>query len=141
MTTVTPAPPKEATSSRAWNIVCWVLQVVAALWLIMAALGKFSGAEASVETFEAIGFGAWFRYAVAGLELAGVIGLFIPRLVGLAALALVALLVGATLIQLFVVGSGVLMPLPLLVICAAIAWGRRRRTARLVAALSGHVDR
>lgn len=141
MTTVTPAPPKDATSSRAWNIVLWVLRVVAALWLIMAALGKFSGAEATVETFEAIGFGAWFRYVVAGLELAGVIGLFIPRLVGLAALALVALLVGATLVQLLVVGSGVLMPLPLLVICVVIAWRRRRSTSTLVAAISGHVDR
>lgn len=118
--------------SRAGNIVLWVLQVVAALWFVMAAVGKFSGSPEIVATFGALGFGRWFMYVIGGLEVAGAVALFVPRLTGLAAVALTVLLVGAVVVQAFVVGSGVLMPLPLLVITAVIAWFRRDGVLRLV---------
>lgn len=135
-TTTTPSTSADRTAQRTTggrfrNVALWVLQVLAALWFLMAALGKVTGEVHSVVTFDAIGFGDWFRYLIAVLEVAGAVALFVPRLVGVAALAFVGLLVGAVLIQAFVVGSGVVMPVPLLVVAALIAWGRWSSTRQL----------
>lgn len=50
----------------------------------------------------------------------------IPRLVGLAGAAFVALMIGAALIHLVVLGEGAVNTLPLLVLSAVVAWARRR---------------
>ena len=131
-------PVRERTTGRrAWHVTLWVLQVVTALWFVMAALGKFSGSPEIVATFHAVGFGVWFRYLIAALEVAGAVAMFVPRLAGLAAAAFVALLAGAVVVQAFVVGSGVIMPIPLLVLSAIVAWGRRDGTARLWRSVTG----
>ncbi|MFG1942551.1 DoxX family protein [Nonomuraea sp. NPDC048826] len=109
----------------------WVLQVVAAGCFLLAALGKFAGAEPSVSTFEAIGWGDWFRQLVGVLEVAGAVALLVPALAGAAALALTGLMAGATLSEAFVSGGPVVVPLALLVVSGVIAWGRRERTAWL----------
>ena len=121
-----------ARGSRAGNIVLWALQVVAALWFVGAAAGKFTGSPMIAATFDALGWGHWFMYLIGVLEIAGAVALFVPRLTGPAALALSALLVGAVVVQAVVVGSGVAMPLPLLVLTAVIAWFRRDGVVRLV---------
>jgi hypothetical protein len=116
---------------RGWNITLWVLQVITAGWFLSAALAKFSASPMVMPAFEAIGLGAWFRYLIAVLEIAGVVAMFVPRLTGLAASAFVLLLIGATLTQALAVGEGALTPLPLLVLSAIIAYGRRDGTVRL----------
>ncbi|PZG18583.1 DoxX family protein [Nonomuraea aridisoli] len=119
-------------STRAGNVALWILQVVVAGFFVMSALAKFTNAEPAASTFEAIGLGDWFRHLVGVLEVAGAAGLLVPPLAGPAGLALAALMVCATLTELFVLGGGaVLMPLSLLVLCAVIAHGRRAATARL----------
>jgi len=123
---------RAAAQGRTGNVVLWVLQVVAALWFATAALGKFTGSPMITATFDALGWGHWFMYLIATLEVAGAVALFIPRLTGVAALALTALLVGAVIVQAVAVGAGVLTPVPLLVLTAVIAWGRRESTVRLV---------
>lgn len=128
---------ERAGGRRVWHVALWVLQVVTALWFLMAALGKFSGSPEIVATFHALGFGAWFRYLIGALEVAGAVAMFVPRLTGAAALAFVLLLVGALVVQAFVVGSGVIMPIPLLILSAVIAWGRRDGTVRLWRSAAG----
>ncbi|GLW06462.1 hypothetical protein Misp01_15920 [Microtetraspora sp. NBRC 13810] len=123
--------PERTGPRRAWSAVLWVLQVVTAAGFLLAALGKFSGAEPAASTFDAIGLGDWFRYFVGVLEVAGVVALFVPRLAGLAALAFVVLMAGAAPIELFLMGGSAVLPLALLVLSAVIAWGRRGETARL----------
>ncbi|TYB57918.1 DoxX family protein [Nonomuraea sp. PA05] len=103
----------------------------------MAALGKFAGAEPSVSTFEAIGFGDWFRVLVGVLEVAGAVALLVPRLAGVAGLALAGLMAGAVVTEAFVSGGGVVLPLGLLVLCLVVAWGRRRETERLWSGVAG----
>lgn len=115
---------------RLHNTTLWVLQVLTATAFLLAASMKLAGAAQVVATFDAIGFGDWFRYLIGVLELAGAVALLIPRLTGLAALAFVGLTVGAVLTHL-VVGGGVVMVLPLLVLSAVVAWGRRESTAEL----------
>ncbi|MEQ7126950.1 DoxX family protein [Actinopolymorpha sp. B11F2] len=131
MATTTRPTTERTTGGRAKSITLWVLQVVTALWFLMAALGKFTGDEVVVATFDAIGFGDWFRYLIGVLEVAGAVAMLIPRLVGLAALGFVGLMAGAVLIQLLVVGSGAFLPVPLLVVSALIAWGRWSSTRQL----------
>lgn len=123
------------TQNRVWNVVLWIVQVITALGFLLAALGKFAGDPQITATFDAIGFGDWFRYLIGALEIAGAIALFVPRLVGLAGLAFVTLMVGASITQL-VIGESVVTPLILLVLSAVVAWGRWPSTRRLWRRLS-----
>lgn len=127
----TASPP--ASRSRGVNVALWVLQVLLALQFVIAGLAKVGGDPAMVEMFADIGIGQWFRYAVGALELAGAIGVLVPRLSGLAALGLVCLMVGATLTNLFVLDASPLLTIGLLVVSALVAWGRWPRTRSLVA--------
>ncbi|HEY3505203.1 MAG TPA: DoxX family protein [Actinocatenispora sp.] len=124
------APPRPA-----WQRTLWVLQAIAAIGFAAAAAGKLSGSPEVVATFRAIGFPDCFRYLLAALELAGAVALLVPRLVGLAGVAFVALTVGATVTQL-ATGASPVMPLLMLVLSAAIAGGRRASIARLRADLT-----
>lgn len=118
------------TQNRAWNVLLWIVQSVTALGFLVAALGKFTGDPQITASFDAIGFGDWFRYLIGVLEVAGAIALFVPRLVGLAGLAFTALMVGATITQL-AIGESVVAPLVLLVPSLVVAWGRWPRTRQL----------
>lgn len=118
------------TQNRAWNVVLWIVQSLTALGFLFVGLGKLAGDPQMTATFDAIGFGDWFRYLIGVLEIAGAIALFVPRLVGLAGLAFVALMVGATITQL-AVGESVVAPLVLLVPSVVVAWGRWPRTRAL----------
>ncbi|MET9021573.1 DoxX family protein [Actinopolymorpha sp. NPDC004070] len=126
----TDTAPRTSTR-RATNVGLWVVQAVTALAFVFAALGKFGGDPMVVATFDEIGFGDWFRYLIAVLEILGAVALFVPRLAGLAGLAFVGLMVGALIVTVAVVGGSVVMPLALLVLSAVIAWGRRRSTTKL----------
>lgn len=122
---------------RALNIALWVLQILLALMFAMAGLAKVFGDQAMVEMFATIGIGQWFRYVVGVLEIAGALGVLIPRLSGLAALGLGCLTVGATLANLFVLGASPLLPIALLMASALVVWGRCLRTSAFLDALKG----
>ncbi len=136
MTASDTATGPAATRGRAVNKTLWVVQVLLAAFFLLAAAGpKLLGEQLAVEMFGQIGAGQWLRYLVGTLELAGAIGLLIPRLAGLAALGLTGLMVGAVLTQLLVLGSVgmALTPAFLCVVFGLVAWGRwsqRRSTVR-----------
>ena len=94
-TSQTPPPNTATTRKHASSIALWTLQVLLAAMFAMAGLAKVFGDPAMVEMFDTIGIGQWFRYLVGALEIAGAVGVLIPRLSGLAALGLVCLMVGA----------------------------------------------
>ncbi len=73
--------------------------------------------------FTTIGVGQWLRYVVGALEIAGAIGLLIPRLSGLA-----ALLVGPTVTNLLILGDGPWLPLVQLLLSTLVVWGRWSQT-------------
>lgn len=120
---------------RPGSIALWVVQVLLALFLILAtSLPKFQGTHGTVEAFAKIGWGQWLRYFTACCEVAGAIGLLIPRLAGLAAIGLTALMAGAVLFQLFVLGAaGAVLPAVFLVLFAVIARVRLQQTKNLLA--------
>ncbi|WP_026931448.1 DoxX family protein [Glycomyces tenuis] len=137
MSTDTPAPENTtagARPGRALNITLWILQgVLGAFFVIASAAPKLFGQSDAVEGFEVLGAGDWFRILIGVLELAGGIGLVVPRLSGLAAIGLGLLMIGAAYTNAFIVDGywPVATPLILLVIVAFIAWGRRGETRRL----------
>ena len=75
-----PRSPAATTRSRALGIALWACQALLALTFAMAGLAKVFGDPAMVEMFATIGLGQWFRYVVGALELAGAVGVLVPRL-------------------------------------------------------------
>ena len=123
-----------STPTRRRTVILWTLQVLLALMFIVAsAAPKFAGDAYAVQIFEQIGTGQWFRYVVGALELAGGVGLLVPRLAGLAALGLVGLMIGAGYTQVVVLQNPVFVITPIIlgVLAAVVAWGRRDSIARL----------
>ena len=108
-----------------------------ALVFVMAGSAKLGGDPAMVDMFATIGVGQWFRYAVGAPEVAGAVGILIPRLSGLVALGMVCLMVGATLANLPVLAASPLLPLGLLVAGAVVVRSRWPRTR----ALAGKIRR
>jgi putative oxidoreductase len=124
-------PATRAIRRRVPTIALWALQALLAIMFAMAGLAKVFGDPAMVEMFAIIGIGQWLRYVVGALEIAGAVGVLVPRLSGLAALGLVCLMAGATLTNLFVLGASPLLPLVLLAVSALVAWVRGQRTRTL----------
>jgi uncharacterized membrane protein YphA (DoxX/SURF4 family) len=127
---ILPAPV--ATRRRALTITLWVLQLLVAFSFAGAGWLKISGAPVMVDMFATIGVGQWFRVVVGALEIAGAIGLLIPRIAGLAALGLCGLMVGAIATNLFILNADPWIPIGLLLMCALIAWGRWPQTKQAI---------
>ena len=122
MTTLTTAP-----TSRAANVATWVLQVVLGLLFIGGGMAKLFGDATMVGLFDEIGAGAWLMYFVGACEVAGGIGLMIPRLCGPAAAALGLLIVGAIVTNVVIVDENPALPIVYLAVLAVITWRRRER--------------
>jgi uncharacterized membrane protein YphA (DoxX/SURF4 family) len=120
------------TTRRTTNVLLWAGQILLAAVFVFAAAGKLLGDPTAVASFETIGFGQWFRYLTGACELAGAIGLLIPRLSGLAALGLVGVMVGATLTNLFLLPG--MAPVAVLTVLLGVLFAviARYRWPRLV---------
>ncbi|MEU9189715.1 DoxX family protein [Streptomyces sp. NPDC048484] len=119
--------------ANAGNISLWVLQItLGALFVVNFGPGKLLGSEESVEIFADIGVGQWLRYSTGILEVAGGLGLLVPRLSGLAALGLVGVMAGAVITDVFIVDESPIAPLTFMVIAGVIAWFRRDRSLALI---------
>ncbi len=104
----------------------WAGQILLAALFTLAALPKLAGAHSAVTMFSQLGAGQWLRYLVGAAELAGAIGLVIPRLAGLAAAGLAADMAGASIINIAVLHSAaVALTVPLCAMLALIAGARR----------------
>jgi putative oxidoreductase len=124
------------------NVALVVLQYLLVAMFLSTSIPKFLGTQSDVASYADIGMGQWLRYATASFELLGAIGLLVPRLVGLAAAGLTALLLGAVLTQAFLVTDGsVVLPVILLVLCATVAWFRRDRITALISSRGTVPDR
>ncbi|MGH3928739.1 MAG: DoxX family protein [Pseudonocardiaceae bacterium] len=126
----TPTAPR----GRAMNITLWVVQALLALFFAFIGVLKLIGPQEVVDQFATIGLGQWFRYLTGAVELAGAIGLLIPRLAGLAALGLVGVMVGAVITHLTVLPPAInaLFPALLGVVFVLIAWARWPQTKALL---------
>jgi putative oxidoreductase len=111
-----------------------VLQVLLAAVLLNAGIGKYAGDAGAVETFDQVGLGQWFRYVIGTIEIGSAAGLLIAPIAGLAALAGGSVLIGAVLMETFVLRDGnPITPAILLALLAFVAWQHRARTSSLLA--------
>lgn len=132
MSAVAPAP---VTRSRAMSITLWTAQALLAALFVFGGVNKLAGLQPEViESFQKIGLGEWFRYLTGACELAGGVGLLIPRLAGLAALGLVGVMIGAVITHVTVLPpvALALAPAALGVVFALIAKARWPETKALI---------
>ena len=114
-----------AKSSRWVTVLSWVPRIALALIFAGAGFSKIAGDPAMIELFSAIGIGQGLRYVVGTLEVAGAIGVLVPRLCGLAATGLALLMIGATIVNVAVLGVSPVFTLFLFALAAVTAWLRR----------------
>ncbi|MFF3510481.1 DoxX family protein [Streptomyces sp. NPDC002573] len=128
-TAAAPAPVASSVNrgrSRRAQISLRALQIVLALFYGLAsALPKLIAHPSAVESFDRIGWGSTGMYTIGALELAGAVGLVVPLLSSVAAVALSGLMVGAFVVQLTVFdGQNAATPLILILPLTVIAWTR-----------------
>jgi putative oxidoreductase len=115
----TPTAPE---TSRAATIALWVGRGLMAVLFVRSGITALAGAMETELTFEQIGAGQWLRYAVGLLEVAGAIGLLIPRLSGLAAIGLAGIMAGAVFFEATVLEPGsIVAPLVLMTLVSLLA--------------------
>lgn len=120
-TTVIPTRTRFATYARRG------LQILVGVAFIAAAGAKLSGAPQMVELFDQVGFGQWFRYVVAIVELVGGVLVMLPRRNVYGALLLTMAMVGALGTHFLLIGGAWQPAAVLLVLSAVIAWLNRRQ--------------
>ena len=114
-----------ANSGKVRLITLWILSGLLALVFLGSGGAKLAGAAAMVEMFDKLGRGQWFRYFTGLLEVAGGIGVLIPRYAFYAAGLLAVVMVGATIANLTVLGASPTPTVVLLVLSGIIAWLRK----------------
>ena len=117
-----------------------VLTVVLAVVFFGSGLAKVVAAPTLVQTFSGWGLPLWTMYLVGTLEIVGAVGLWLPRVRGLAALGLVGLMLGAIVTHLRV-GEipSALVPLLAAGLAGGLAWVRlgEERALRRARATAG----
>jgi len=104
-----------------------ILAAVLGLVFLFAGGSKLSGQEAMIEAFAHFGLPTWFMYVTGALEVAGAIGLQIPKLATYAAGGLLLIMFGALGSHLLV--DPVQQAVPAIVLGALLAvllWGKKR---------------
>jgi putative oxidoreductase len=129
------APPESPSTRRGMNIMLWVLQGITALGFIFSAVMKFSGSPQALAVFEAMGTASWMPYLIGLLEILGSVGLLIPRLSGIAALAFVALMIGA-LVSHSIWGGFAAPAVVMLILSVVLAYSRRSTISTLFSSAS-----
>jgi putative oxidoreductase len=112
-------------SGKVRLITLWILSGLVALAFLGAGGAKLAGVAVMVEMFDKIGRGQWFRYFTGILEVAGGVGLLIPRYAFYAAGLLAVVMVGAVITHLTILGTSPAVPVVLLVLSGTIAWLRK----------------
>ena len=114
-----------ATTSKGRVITLWTLSGLVALAFIAAGGTKLASVTAMVEEFDKVGLGQWFRYFTGLLEVAGAIGLLIPRYAFYASVLLATVMVGAIIAHLTVLGGSPAPAIVLFVLSGIIAYLRK----------------
>jgi putative oxidoreductase len=117
--------------SPEWRaIAAWVLRVVVGLAFLLIAATKLIGTADTVEYFETIGWGQWFRYLTGSLDVVGAALLLVPRYTFYGAVVLTSSVGTATVLSMTVLSDDphwgslnkVLQPLILTSLTIALGW-------------------
>ncbi|CAN5353966.1 hypothetical protein BH20ACI2_BH20ACI2_24760 [soil metagenome] len=111
--------------SKGKSIASWIIQVLIAGLFLMMGSQKLMGEAEMTANFVKWGMPGFMLYVIGTLEVLGAIGLFIPRLAGIAATGLILLMVGALFTHLIHGEYGMaLMPVAVMAMLAVVAYLR-----------------
>ncbi|MEJ8563266.1 DoxX family protein [Yoonia sp. GPGPB17] len=111
------------------------LRVLLTVIFVAAGGAKLIGVSMMVETFDAIGWGQWFRYLTASVELGAAAMLWVPFLSVLGSSMLFATMICGALFHIFVIGPSAVPALVLAVLCCILFWIDRARLELFMARL------
>lgn len=115
------SPVRRPRRSRAAAAAVWAVRLLLAAQFVVGGVLKLTGDPQMVAMFEQIGAGQALRLLVGVCEVAGAVGLLVPRLVRPAAVGLVGLLVGAAVTNVIALQTSPALPLVLLVLAVLVA--------------------
>ncbi len=113
-----------AETSRNLKIAIWVASGLLTALYLFAGSGKISGNPQAVEGFTKYGYSDGFRLFIGASELAGAIGIWIPKLAFWAAAGLIVIMLGAVYTHL-TNAEAPTGPVVALLLLGFIAWARR----------------
>lgn len=119
------------------TVTLWTAQILLALFFVVAAGAKLIGTQQAMEQYAMLGFGEWFRWFNGLVELAGAIGLLIPRLCGLAAAGMAIVMALATVADILVLPNPPELTITLCAVFILLAWARWPETQALFRMLRG----
>ena len=99
----------------------WVPRIGVAVLFLAVGTAKFASDGLWVRVFDQIGFGQWFRVFTGLLQVSGAVLLLVPRLAWIGAGILSLTMLGAVLVQLFILHSALFaIPAFLMIVTAGI---------------------
>jgi hypothetical protein len=121
--------PLLATPERAptFDVTGWVLRISSGLLFFGVGVAKFNTDSYWMRLFGDIGLGDWFRYLTGALQVASGLLFLVPRTVYAAAVLAGSTMIGAVVVHLFVLDTGIggaIFPLALLAFIAVVATRR-----------------
>ena len=121
--TATPAGTSDRRSrrGRAASICLWTVRILLSAQFAIGGLLKLTAEASMVTMFDDIGAGQGLRLFVGVCELAGAIGLLVPRLARLAAAALALLMIGAAATNVLALHISPALPMVLGALAALVA--------------------
>jgi uncharacterized membrane protein YphA (DoxX/SURF4 family) len=115
------------------NIALWILQVLLALLYLMSGVMKFTMSADDMAKNMPPHMSVGFIYFIGICEILGGIGLIVPwatgimpKLTPIAAIGLVIIMIGATVVSLPMGPQFAAIPAVAGILCAIVAYGRRR---------------
>lgn len=131
MTTFTASPATASVRRPGWaratRFGLWTARILLSAQFVIGGVLKLAADPTMVAMFDDIGAGQGLRLLVGVCELAGAVGLFVPRLARFAAIGLVGLMVGAAVTNVAVLQTSPVMPLVLLALATVVAAARTRQ--------------
>jgi putative oxidoreductase len=134
MTTFTASPSatpvRRPRASRVARVSLWAARVLLSAQFVAGGVLKLTASPQMVAMFDDIGAGQWLRLLVGVCEVAGGIGVLVPRLFRLAAAGLVGLMIGAAVTNVVALQVSPVLPLVLLVLALLVAVARTGKVDR-----------
>lgn len=109
--------------------ILWAASGIVTLVMAMGGIGKWSGNEMMHSSFTILGLPSWFGYFIGTCELAGAIGIWVPRLSALAAMGISVIMLGAVYFHAMNTPLGQAVPAVVVLICCAYIISQRRAQA------------
>lgn len=113
--------------ARAARIGLWAVRILLSAQFLLGGVLKLTAQPTMVAMFDDIGAGQGLRLLVGACEVAGAVGLLVPRLARPAAYGLVLLMAGAAATNVVALATSPVVPLVLLALSVVVAVTRTRK--------------